>query len=582
MATVVPVEPFTGEWYPGYKPEHFAAPFIVDAPSPFRPGDENQFWFLDFHWSRGLTPLAATLWSADGYCWGTQSAAENLPLPPGRGVTCRMAGTHLYGSPLPETDPREIGARANRLGTNLPHFLQNYRSIWEAGRDELEATWDYFQKVDLTAAPTGELPTLITQARRYHKRSMEIHFAVMYPMLVNFLGFYGSCAELGIDTSQVGRFLQGEETKIMELDRELYGLAVKARQAGLSQVFADNEPEQLRAALSAHGGSAAQWLTDFDDFLRVYGHRQDATCDVGVPSWIEEPKQPLGLVKTFLLKETDHDFEAAARNAIAERDAAIDAARSGLTKEEQAVFDGGLAANQAANFPWWQDDHNFYIDLKVMLPLRRACQELARRVGADHKDDMLYLFWPELMDVAGGKPYDGGLKSLVADRRQYFDHWHVKRAEMPKMLGTIPETVEDPVLIEIFGINPGSLYSMQDPEAAQRTTLPGVAAAKGTARGIARVLQSSDDLHRLAPGEILVCESTSPNWTPAFGKIAGCVCDGGGMLSHAAIVGREYGIPTVTAVGVATLAIGDGDEVEVDGTNGKVTILKRAADLVGV
>ena len=106
MANVVPVDDFaTGEWYPGYKPEHFDMPWIVDPASPFKPGDEQGFWFLDFHWSRGLTPLAATLWSGDGYCWGTQHAAENLPLPPGRGVTARFAGTHLYGSALPETDP---------------------------------------------------------------------------------------------------------------------------------------------------------------------------------------------------------------------------------------------------------------------------------------------------------------------------------------------------------------------------------------------------------------------------------------------------------------------------------------------
>ena len=59
----------------------------------------------------------------------------------------------------------------------------------------------------------------------------------------------------------------------MELDRELYGLAVRPRRAGLAQVFADHEPGELRAALSAHGGSASQWLTDFDDFLAVYGHR---------------------------------------------------------------------------------------------------------------------------------------------------------------------------------------------------------------------------------------------------------------------------------------------------------------------
>ena len=139
------------------------------AASPFKPGDEQGFWFLDFHWSRGLTPLAATLWSGDGYCWGTQHAAESLPLPPGRGVSARFAGTHLYGSALPETDPREIGARANRIATNLPHFLQNYRSIWEGGRDELESTWQYFRGVDFAGTP--DLTDLLDQGRRYHKRA---------------------------------------------------------------------------------------------------------------------------------------------------------------------------------------------------------------------------------------------------------------------------------------------------------------------------------------------------------------------------------------------------------------------------
>ena len=578
--TVVPIDEYaTGEWYPGYKPEHFASPFLVDPASPFKPGDEENFWFLDFHWSRGLTPLAATLWASDGYCWGTQHAAEGLPLPPGRGITARMAGTHLYGSAIPETDPREIGARAGRMGVNLPAFLQNYEQIWAAGRDELQATWDHFQQLDLKAVPQGDFAAVLTSARRYHKRSMEIHFDVMYPMLVNFLGFYGACAEMGLDPSATGKFLQGEDTKIMETDRGLAALAAKAKQAGLRDVFEEHDGGSLRSALSARGGSASTWLTEFDDFLQVYGHRQEATCDVGVPSWLEDNTIPLDMIRSFVLKDEEHDFEAAARNALAERDAAIEAARSGLTKEEQAVFDGGLQANQAANFPWWQDDHNYYIDLRVMLPLRRACQELAGRVGADDQNDLLYLFWPELVDVASGGAYQGELKSLVADRRQYFDHWHARRGEMPKVLGTIPEKVDDPVLIEIFGINPQSIRAVQNPNAAQETVLTGVAAAKGTATGIARVLQSTDEMHRLEPGTILVCESTSPTWTPAFGKIAGAVCDGGGMLSHAAIVGREYGVPTVTAVGVATLAIGDGDLIEVDGTNGRVTILKRAGEI---
>jgi pyruvate, water dikinase len=577
MATVVPVDEFTGEWYPGYEPAHFEAPYLVDRASPFRPGDEERFWYLDFHWSRGLTPLAATLWAADGYCWGTQHAAENLPLPTGRGVAVRFAGTHLYGSPIPEEDPREIGARAARLGVTLPAFLQNFTSVWEAGRDELEATWRYFQSIDVGRLPLSDFPALITQARRYLKRSAEIHFAVMYPMLVNFLAFHGACAELGIDTSRIGTFLQGEDTKIMETDRELHALAAKARRAGLGEVFANTERGGLRAALSARGGPAGRWLPDFDDFLQVYGHRQEAPGDVGAPCWLEDAEIPLGLIKTFLREDRDHDFEAASRAAVAEREAAIVAARAGLTREEQAVFDGGLAANRAANFPWWQDDHNFYIDLKVMLPLRRLCQELARRVGADRSDDLVHLFWPELVDVASGHPYDSRLRSLVRDRRQYFDHWQAQRAAMPKVLGSIPETVEDPILIEIFGFNPDSIRTLQDPEATGQTVLSGVAAARGTATGTARVLQSSDELHRLFPGDVLVCESTSPNWTPVFGKIAAAVCDGGGMLSHAAIVGREYGVPTVTAVGVASHAIRDGDTVEVDGTRGRVAIVKRAA-----
>ena len=579
MATVVPVEPYTGEWYPGFKPEFIASPYIIDGTGPFTKEDQDKFWFLDFHWSRGLTPLAAFAWGQDGYCWGTQHAAEALPLPPGRGITSRFAGTHLYGSAIPESDPREIGARAQRLGTNLPRFLQSYKATWEAGRDELEATWNYFQGLDLTAVPTSGFADLLTQARRYHQRSMEIHFGVMYPLLVNFLGFYGACAEMGINTADIGKFLQGEDTKIMETDRGLAELARKAKAAGLRQAFEENSGNDIRTALSAQGGSASQWLTDFDDFLQIYGHRQEATCDVGVPSWIEDNTIPLDMIRSFVLKEQDHDFEAAARNALAEREAAIETARSGLTKEEQEVFDAGLQSNLDANFPWWQDDHNYYIDLKVMIPLRRVSQELANRVGADNKDDLLYLFWPELLDVANGATYQGGVKSLVGDRRQYFDHWGALRGSMPKVLGTVPETVEDPVLIEIFGLNPSSIRAVQNPHAAEETVLTGVAAAKGTATGIARVLQSSDDMHRLEPGSILVCESTSPSWTPAFGKIAGAACDGGGMLSHAAIVGREYGVPTVTAIGIATLAIQDGDEIEVDGTNGRVTILKRAADL---
>src|SRR5215475_3440086 len=200
----------------------------------------------------------------DFHVTGVQTCA--LPIS-GRGITCRLGGTHTYGSPLPVTDVREIGQRARRLERNLPPFLQNFDEIWADLREEINENWDYFRGVDLSALSLEDLRENLIQARRYHKRAFEIHFQVMYPLLVNYVGFYTMCTELGLDPGQIGKFLQGYDTKIMETDRELWKLTSAARGAGLESVFASNDAGQIRSALAAHGSTAGPWLTQFDDFL---------------------------------------------------------------------------------------------------------------------------------------------------------------------------------------------------------------------------------------------------------------------------------------------------------------------------
>ena len=577
MATIVSVDEFvTDEWYPGFKPAFEHAPYYVEPFRTFNKEDEKRFWFLDFHWPRGLTPLGL-IWNEDGYNWGTQFAAENLPLPPGRGLVSRIAGIHTYASPIDVQSPYEIGERAQRMGPRLGEFLANFDEIWASRRDEVERGWQHFVTMDPSSMSLPELSTMLKEARAYHKRAFEIHFEIMYPLLVNYLGFYGMCAEMGLDVSQIGKFLQGYDTKIMETDRELWKLTRAAKQAGLAEVFATTPASDLASKLDAMGGAGASWMTQFRDFLQVYGYRTEGSCDVALPSWIEDPTPALGTIQSFIAKEEEHDFEKALAAAIEERETAIDEARSKLTAEEQTAFDAGVASCQAANFPWWQDDHNYYIDLKVSLPMRWAARAIAEKTGADQPDDGLFLFWPELTAVADGEKSMDSLKSIVKARHEYFDYWHERRPSMPKVLGTIPEAVTDPVLIEIFGLNQHFLTAIQAAGSdSDVKTLTGVPASKGKARGRARVFNNADNLHTLEPGDILVCESTSPNWTPAFAKIAGCVCDGGGMLSHAAIVGREYGVPTVTAVGLGTVVIAEGDEVEVDGDTGTVTVIKKA------
>jgi pyruvate, water dikinase len=577
MTKVISVDEFiSDEGYPGFEPGYGHSPWYVDPVRRFRKEDEKELWFLDFHWQRGLTPMGLTF-NEDGYNWSTQLAAEQMPLPSGRGLTCRLGGTHTYGSAIGVDDPREISQRARRLERTLTGFLRDFEPIWGRMREEIDQGWDFFRGVDHSAMSLEDLRENLIQARRYLKRAFEIHFQVMYPLLANYAGFYSMCTELGLDPGQIGKFLQGYDTKIMETDRELWRLTSAARAAGLDQVFASNDAGGLRAALAAHGGPAGAWLARLDDFLRVYGYRTEGPCDIALPSWMEDPTPALGMIKSFLQKDTEHDFEKAREAAIEEREAAVDAARSTLTLDEQKLFDGGLASCRAANFPWWQDDHNYYIDLRISLPMRWACQGIADRVGADHPDDTLYLFWEEIMDVSAGRQPYAKFRSLVEQRKQYFDYWLHRRPGLPKVVGTVPESVNDPILIEIFGLNSHFLRAVEAAGSSSTVrTLTGVPASKGTGRGRARVLHNAGELYRLSPGEVLVCESTSPNWTPAFAKIAACVCDGGGTLSHAAIVGREYRVPTVTATGLATVVIADGDEVEVDGTTGLVTVLRRA------
>jgi pyruvate,water dikinase len=94
--------------------------------------------------------------------------------------------------------------------------------------------------------------------------------------------------------------------------------------------------------------------------------------------------------------------------------------------------------------------------------------------------------------------------------------------------------------------------------------------------GTARVILSASELGEVVQDEILVCPITAPTWGPVFGKIKGAVSDIGGIMSHAAIVSREYGLPAVVGTGRATKVIRTGDRIRVDGDTGVVTILERA------
>ena len=107
------------------------------------------------------------------------------------------------------------------------------------------------------------------------------------------------------------------------------------------------------------------------------------------------------------------------------------------------------------------------------------------------------------------------------------------------------------------------------------TYTPGTPASPGTVQGIAKVVRSLNEASKLNPGDIMVCEMTMPPWTPLFSTVAGIVADTGGILSHCAIVAREYRLPAVVGTLMGTSVIQDGWTITVDGTKGVVRIDKR-------
>ncbi|MGH3278591.1 MAG: PEP-utilizing enzyme [Trebonia sp.] len=587
---VFPVDEFVREeLYPGYKQAFASQPFVAGPVRPFSHRDNERYWLRDsLHFSEGMVPASiATL--DDAQTWGAQLGAEIVGVPPTRGSVNRLAGTHVYIGTIDVDTEWQVQARAARFGAYVSPILANFGSYWAMRAGELQSAYDHFDNLDLSVMPVPDLWTALRDAYAFHRRAWFIHFEVMYVLTANYLAFYALAEEIGLSGSQVSSFLSGQQTFYSRTDEELWRLAGRARSLGLDSALLSGSAPDMRSRIAARSGGAA-WLAEFDAFLSAYGQRTEETCRIDTPSWAEDPSPALQAIGAFLSKPTGFDFHAARAAAIEERDASIDAARRSVNGANLARFDEALASNQAANFAWWNEEHNYLIDRRAAIPVRRATLELGTRLASSGEisdpTDMFYLFKPELFAVmsSDGGPSWASLRSTIPDRRGYFEHWRKRGPSLPPMLGTIPEVVPDPIMIEVFGLSGRFLETMRgDGTAAEAasgsagvtgvTEIRGFPAAKGVVEGVARVITTVGDLHLVRPGEILVCGGTTTEWTPAFGVITACVCDTGGSLTHAAIVSREYGIPCVVGTAIATQVVKTGMRIRVDGRAGTVQVL---------
>ncbi len=367
-------------------------------------------------------------------------------------------------------------------------------------------------------------------------------------------------------------------------DEELWKLAISADELGIKKIFLETPAESLLEALTGKP-EAADWLARFDAFINIHGNRISAAhLDVLFPTWKEDPTPVLDTVKSYFQRMDDGwDYYEARRGVRRQRDEAIAAFEQKIAGPGKDDYRRMLKVGQQVYA--YQEDHGFYIDQGSTAALHYVLMSCGRRLHTlgllQVPEDVFFLNYGELVEVLGDLAnnekiavyHHGALvPDLIEERRKFWNE--AKTGEAPLTLGNVPDTMTDPVAVKVFGILDDVLHPKGEKKVAD--TLEGFPGAPGVVEGRARVIMDFEDFPSIESGDILVCPSTGTAWTPLFLKISGVVTDTGGMLTHAAIAAREYGIPAVVGTWNATNSIRTGDIVKIDGEAGVVEIVCRA------
>lgn len=429
-------------------------------------------------------------------------------------------------------------------------------SFWTSIVPEVEGYTQRFLTTDFDAFSDDELTQELAELPASRFRMGWLHTLALFPHGAGMDCVIKTYKEL-VDDDELAalRLMQGFGNKSVEVGNALWELAQQATSIPSVRGRIENIGEgggiECLAALRAEPG-AHEFVAAFDSFLADYGWRADL-FELSQPTWAEDPSIPLGQMRVYMEKADDPRIEQ--ERLANEREEARREVLSRLTREDARKLQDVL--DMARHVVSLQEDHNFYIDQRCAYSARRPILAGARRLVSNgqlsESNDVFYLTGVELLAAMRGTLRDA---QSVADKAKA-DMARWSEIEPPAWIGSPPAASEAP----------------PPANEAEPIHLAGNGASAGVARGTARVLMSLSEAARFQRGDVLIARTTMPAWTPLFEPACAIITETGGMLSHAAVVAREYGIPAVLAVKDATRKIRDGQVVEVDGSKGTVRII---------
>jgi rifampicin phosphotransferase len=541
--------------------EHFPSPDQIEG-----------FWAFDkMHAPRPITPLSEHLVTkplAEGFT--TAQAQYDSPV----AVTNQHVNYYMYASFHPLADASELADRLTRyrqtLADKVPMVGRRWDEEWKPAiisRNLAEKKADYSRLDDeALIAKLADMKERMTFLWHVHGH---INFVLISS--AKFCDFYDEVMQPS-DPTEAYQTLQGFATRSVDATQGLWRLSRLVRaQPELVAMFESTSPQDLPAALDKSEAGRG-FLSDLAAYLDDFGWRSDAVYDLGDVTWRENPEIPLGALTSYIGLDDRADPHLLFERSVETRERLMVTARAQLADDPEKLAQFNELYEAARYSNPLTEDHAFWIDQMWIAIFRRFVLHIgARLAGRDQladASDVFYLTEVELIDALRN-----GTKRQAESAQRRAEHAAWATVSPPPVLGTPPPPAEDPFMdaltVRLLGITPPD-DSPQDPN-----VLKGVAGAPGTVTGTVKVVRSLVEASVLEDGDIMVCEMTLPPWVPLFSIVSGIVADTGGVLSHCAIVAREFGLPAVVGTLFGTSALQNGMNVTVDGTKGTVTINSR-------
>ncbi len=553
----------------------------LHCPQPLSPMyfDIGGWWLTCDHMFRRFgTPFAAD-WIAKNVNGYLYTAA--VPADPDFTLEAMEYG-NVYYPRVPKDDPEYAAKIGSYLNAVLPTYGLNFADWWENRLvPEMKRNAAYLEdKIDRwQEIPLMEWATILEDAMDIHDRHWKIHWMLNFAQLSGTLNLQAVMQEVRgeVDNVLLGRLQNSAKDRNWDSIEALWKMKEEIKEdAELAEIFQKETGTEVLAALKESERGKAFIDDRLTPYQREFGWHAVWSHEFIFPSRFEKAEPVLEVIKGYL--ETDYDYPSRVQHLADDIKKASEELLEGLEGE---ALEKMKAANEInLKMAPLTPDHHFYIDqgtnAHVRLVLISIGKKLVEMGALDEADDVVFLKYNELRYfMADPEGFDA--KSIIEARKAEREASY--RIRPKDWIGTATESQLEFPYLGLWGF-PDRLY-MEQPEAEDQ--IAGLAASPGVYQGTAKVVLSVDEFDLVNKGDILVCQMTNPAWVTLFTKISALVTDAGGLVSHPAVLSREFGIPAVIGTSVATGKIKSGDQLRVNGSTGIVEILgvEKEGDVIG-